>query len=474
MRITIYIAFISSSLFLLACKSTEKTGTVQFSALPLSYNQKDDSLNASDLTWKQFFNDSDLISLLDMAVRNNQDVFISLQKIKIAEAKANISKNMLLPDLSAVASASQRKFGLYTMDGAGNVSTEITSGQFVPVHLPDYYLGLQSSWEIDLWGKLRNRKRAAIAKYLSSIEGKNLVITNLIAKTAMAYYELLALDNELDIIRETIKLQDNALQIVKVQKQSAQTNELAVKQFEAQLLNSRSMEVEIMQQITEFENMINFLCGRFPQPIIRNKLTFMNSLPQQIQTGIPSDLLENRPDIRKAELALVETNANVKAAKASFYPSFTISGGIGLQAFKTGFLFTTPQSAAYNLIGTLVAPLINRAAIKAEFKSANALQVSAMYEYQKTIINAYVEVYNEIVRINNLQKIYNFKTMQADVLTKSIETASALFKTGRANYLEVLMTQKNALVSQLELVTTRKRQYQSVITIYKSLGGGWK
>jgi NodT family efflux transporter outer membrane factor (OMF) lipoprotein len=474
MKQFLYTTILISFLFLMACKSTEKMEKPDFKQLPSSYTRPNDSINISMLSWKQFFNDADLIVLLDIAVRNNPDEFMAMQKMKAAEARVNFWNNKMLPDLNAVASGSQRKFGMYTMDGAGNASTEILPGRIVPVNLPDYYLGLQSSWEIDMWGKLKNRKRSAVARYLSTIEGKNLVMTNLIAGIATTYYELLALDFQLDIIKETIKLQENALKIVKIQKQSAQTNDLAVKQFEAQLLNSKSLEIEILQQITESENLINFYCGRFPQVVVRNKSTFMNSLPQQIQTGIPSDLLKNRPDIRQAELEMITSKADVKAAKAAFYPSFVINGGIGFQAFKPDLLFTSPQSAIYNLVGTLVAPLINRNAIKAEFKAANALQISTMYNYQKAIINAYVEVYNEMVRVDNLQKIYNYKSQEVDVFTKAIESSSALFRTGNASYLEVLMTHKNVLVSRLELVTARKKQYQSVVSIYKALGGGWR
>lgn len=460
--------------FIAACKNIEKVKTPEIAPLPLSYNQRADSTNVSDMNWQQFFNDSDLISLLNAAVKNNPDIFIAIEKIHAAEAKAYFAKNMLFPYVNGNVAASQRKFGLYTMDGAGNISTEITPGEMVPVHLPDYYIGLQSSWEIDIWGKLKNKKRAALARYLASVEGKNVVVTDLIARVATAYYELLALDNQLDIVRETIKLEENALRIVKVQKLSAETNELAVQQFEAQLLNSQTLEIEVLQQIVEFENLINFLCGRYPQSVTRNKITFMNSLPEQVKFGIPSDLLKNRPDIKQAQYDLLETKADLKAARAAFYPSFIISGGIGFQAFKPELLFSTPQSLVYSILGTLVAPLINRSAIQAEFKTAGSAQITALYNYQKVILNAYVEVYNELIRIENLEKIYHLKDKEVQLSLKAINTSSALFKTGRANYLEVLMTQKNMLLSRLELVTTRKRQYQSVISIYKDLGGGWK
>jgi outer membrane protein TolC len=232
--------------------------------------------------------------------------------------------------------------------------------------------------------------------------------------------------------------------------------------------------MEILQQITETENRINFLAGSFPKKLNRNKAMFVSTSPSQIQVGVPSDLLKNRPDIRQAEYELAASKANLKAARAAFYPSFNITGSLGFQAFNTSYLFTNPESGAYRLFGSLVAPLINRSAIKAEFNSAKANQQEAMYAYQKSIINGYVEVYNDIARMKNLEQMYDFKSREVNVLTKSIGTSSQLFQTGRANYLELLLTQRNALQSRLELVNVKKRQFNSVIDLYKALGGGWK
>jgi outer membrane protein, multidrug efflux system len=309
---------------------------------------------------------------------------------------------------------------------------------------------------------------------LGSVEGRNLTITNLISEISSAYYELLALDNELEIISEAIKLQQNALDIVTIQKQTGMANEVAVKQFKAQLLNSKGLEVEVLQRITENESKINFLLGRFPQTVNRDKSVFTQPIPMQAKVGIPSDLLKNRPDIRQAEFDLLASKADVKAARAAFYPSLNITGGIGFQAFNSAYLFTSPQSIAYNVIGSLAAPLINRSAIEAEFRTAKANQIEAMYNYQKGIINGYVEVYNEMMNIKNLEQIYNLKNEEVNELTQVVKASSDLFKTGRSNYLEVLVAQQNTLQSKLELVEAKKRQYNSIINIYKALGGGWR
>jgi outer membrane protein, multidrug efflux system len=461
-------------LALLGCKTQKLIKNSDRKILPTSFIESNDSANTADIKWRDFFNDKNLIQLIDTALKNNLDVLMTLQKIEIARNDLRLSKGAMLPTVSSNFSYLQRKFGYYTMDDAGNRITEIRPGQLIPTDLPDYFVGLQTNWEVDIWGKLRNRKKAAFSKYLGSLEGTNLVYTNLVSEIANAYYDLLALDVELDIVEETIKLQQNALEIVKVQKQAAVANELAIKQFEAQVLNSQSLEFEIKQKITEYENKINFLLGRFPQVINRDKTNFAIQLPNQIKVGIPSQLLKNRPDIKQAEFELIAAKLNVKSAKAAFYPTFNITGSLGFQAFNTAFLFTSPKSIAYNLLGSLVTPLINRSAIKTQFNNAKANQLEAMYNYQKTILNGYVEVSNELSNIKNLEKIHTLKADEVIALNASIDIATDLFKSGRASYFEVLMTQRTALQSRIELITAKKRQYNATVNIYKALGGGWK
>ncbi|MBI2269925.1 MAG: efflux transporter outer membrane subunit [Bacteroidetes bacterium] len=471
---TIFFGFVAVCFLLISCKTAKITETNNIKAVPTSFMGVMDSSNSAGINWKEYFSDGNLIALIDTALVNNLDVLMSLQKIEVAGGNARLSRGALWPVLSGNISTAQRKYGLYTMDGAGNITTEITPGKIVPTHLPDHYLGLQTSWEIDVWGKLRNKRKAALARYLESIEGKNWLITNLITGISTAYYELLELDNQLEIIRETIKLQQTAIDIVNAQREAGTANELAVKQFKAELLNTKALEFETLQQITEFENKINFLLGRYPQTVNRDGTELNKALSQNIKIGIPSDLLKNRPDIREAEYELLASKADVKSAKLAFYPSLNIAGSMGFQAFNSTFLFTSPQSIAYTLLGNLTAPLINRSAIQAEFKTAKANQLNALYNYQKTIINGYVEVYNELANIKSLEQINEIKTEQAEILIQSIETSTDLFKTGRANYLEVLNAQQKALQTKLELVNTKKRQYNATVNIYKALGGGWR
>jgi outer membrane protein, multidrug efflux system len=457
-----------------SCKTSKPLDNNTTKGMPVSYAKSKDTANSANINWKQYFTDPNLTSLIDVALKNNLDMLSTLQKIEGAKAGVQLHKGALFPNLNANFAFLQRKFGYYTMDDAGNRTTEIEPGKIIPTNFPDYYVGLQTTWEIDVWGKLKNKKKAAFARYFSNIEGKNLVVTNLIAEIANAYYELLALDNELDIIKENIKLQQNAFELVSVQKETGKANALAVKQFKAQVLNSKALEFEVMQRITETENKINFLLGRYPQTITRDKALLNAQIPVKTSTGIPSDLLKNRPDIRQSEYELIASKADVKAAKAAFYPTLSINGSMGFQGYKAALLFTNPQSMAYSLLGSLITPLVNRNAIKAEFKSANAAQLDAMYNYQKSILNGYVEVYNEMARIKSLDSIVVYKSEEAEVLNQSIENSIDLFKNGRATYIEVILTQRGALDSKLELIDVRRRQYNAIVDMYKALGGGWK
>lgn len=278
----------------------------------------------------------------------------------------------------------------------------------------------------------------------------------------------------MDIIRQTIRKQQEALEVIKLQKEAARANELAVQQFNAQLLNSQALEKQTLQNIIETENSVNFLLGRFPQTIQRTKEVLFEAVPQQIAAGVPSQLLANRPDVREAEYRIEASKFDVLAAKAAFFPNFNITATLGYQAFNAEFLFQTPASLAYSLMGTLVAPLINMNALKAQFNTAKANQLSAMHNYQKTILNGYVEVVNQLSNIQNLQQIHALKKQQSEVLQQSIDASNELYKTARASYLEVLVAQQSALQSRLELIAVAKQQRIAAVNIYKALGGGWK
>ncbi len=254
----------------------------------------------------------------------------------------------------------------------------------------------------------------------------------------------------------------------------AVVNELAVQQFEAELVNSRAAEIELSQTIVETESEINFLLGRYPQNIVRDKAKLSDEIAVKPKVGIPADLLKFRPDIRQAEFDLLASRADLLAAKAAFYPSLNIVGNVGFQGYKAALLFTTPYSLAYSALGSLITPLINRSAIKSEFRAAKGYQLEALYNYQKAILNGYVEVHNELSRLDNFEKIAALKATQVSILVRSIETSTELFKSGQASYVEVLLAQRSSISSRIDLVRAQQERYGAYVNLYKALGGGWQ
>lgn len=468
-----YFLPIGLALVVVSCKAPAIAPTPASTTLPETFVGSADTANTAKLPWKQFFQDPYLNDLIAAALQKNQELQITLQEIEIAKNDIRVRKGALLPTVGVKAGAGIEKVGRYTSQGAGDASTEIMPGVEMPDPLNDFTIAAYANWEVDIWKKLRNAKKAAVSRYLATVEGKNFVVTNLVAEVADSYYELLALDNQLDIVRQNITLQQRALEIVKVQKEAARATELAVQKFQAEVLGSQNLEFVILQRIKETENKINFLLGRYPQEIARDKSRFFNLNLTAVNAGIPSQLLSNRPDIKQAELELAAAKLDVKAARAEFYPSLGISASYGLQAFKPSYLFTLPESLLYSLAGDIAAPLINRNAIKAEFKNANARQLQALYNYERTILNAYLEVATQLSKMENLNKNYALQTQQVAALTTSINIANDLFQSARVDYFEVLMTQRDALETQLELVETKKEQLNAVVHMYRDLGGGW-
>ncbi|MDB4975726.1 MAG: efflux system, outer rane lipoprotein NodT family [Myxococcaceae bacterium] len=428
----------------------------------------DTSTNAAQRNWSEFFADPELKALIDAALKNNQELNIRLQETIIARTEIMSRQGDYLPRLGARAGAGIDKVGKYTSQGISDEAHR------VPKNLQNYNFGFAASWEVDIWKRLRNAAQSAKNRYLASLEGRNFLITQLVADIAGSYYELLALDSRLEVLHRNIAIQQNALEIVKMQKEAARVTQLAVQRFEAEVLKNQSRQYDLEQQRIEAENRINFLLGRYPQSVPRNPQSFEAPLPSFVQSGLPSQLLENRPDVRQAELQLSAAKLDVKSARASFYPSLSIDAAVGYEAFNVKHLVTTPESLLYNLAGNLTAPLLNRRAIKALYFSANARQLQAVYNYERTLLQAYTEVVNNLAMIKNLEKRSQLQAQQVDVLVQSVDVSNVLFQSARADYMEVLLTRRDSLDAQMDLIETKNRQKQAMVNIYQALGGGWR
>jgi NodT family efflux transporter outer membrane factor (OMF) lipoprotein len=463
--------------FMTACSNLKTIEVAPPQPMPASYTGATDTTNVSAIPISAYFADSYLLRLIDTALTANPDILSALQRVEIANANLKYNGMLILPNVTLNANAGLEKYGDYTMNGVGNYDTNlspnINSNQRIPNPTPDYFLGFRSAWEVDLWGKLRSRKKPAFNRFLASQSGYKMITTSLTAQIASAYYQLLALDNELKVIRKNVVFQTNALEIIKIQKLGGRATELAVQQFLAQLKRTQGLEFQVLQQITETENQLNFLTGRFSKTIVRDTSINTLKLPSVLKAGVPSQLLLNRPDIQEAEFELRAMNADIKAVHAAFFPSLTISPYVGFNAFASSLLFNS-GSFTYGILGGITAPIFNRKLIKANYNRTVAEGKQALYSYQKTVLNSYQEVFNSLKSIENYKQMYTQKQQEVEALNNAVSVANDLYLVGRANYLEVITAQRNVLDAELELANTKKNIFIGAINLYRSVGGGWK
>ncbi len=428
--------------------------------------------SSAQVPWCEFFSDPLLIDLINQAFTYNQELRILAEDIRIAQYEVQARSGAYLPFFNLGARAGIDKVGRYTRAGAVEDQLQISPGRGFPDPLPDFLISTNVSWEIDIWRRLRNAQRAAAFRYLGTQEGWNFVRTRLIAEIASSYYELLALDNRMQIIDATIQIQQRSLETAKELKAAGRGTELGVQRFEAEVRRNQSEKLLIQQRIIEAENEINFAAGRFPQMVNRAQVDYINLNLHALSAGVPSQLLQNRADIREAERELQAAGLDVSVARARFYPSLVLTGGVGYNAFNPKYLFSTPESLIYNAAGELVGPLINRRAIRAEYQTANARQLQAVYNYQRVVLEAFTEVINYLTAVQNYGQSIEIKKQQLSALEASVEAANNLFQSARAEYIDVLLAQREMMEARLVLIETKQQQLSAIVNAYQALGGG--
>ena len=450
-----------------ACKTPQATtlpkDTLKASLASMS---RDSSVTVSP-AWRDFFQDSVLRSLIDTALQNNHDLKITLQELAIAKSAITAKQGALLPSISANVGAGISKVGRYTAEGAGNVGTELTPGRKIPTVIPDLAPTLQMDWTVDLWGKLNSDKKSAVERYLASEAGQRAIKSQLVADVAENYYALLALDYKLLVMQQYIALQKNAVRIARIQKEADADTQLAVEKFEAELAKAQADEYVLRQSIIETENNLNLLLGRLPQPIARAKSDFLQLPMPAAAHALPAQLLLQRPDVVQAEHALEAAKWDVETARKEFLPSFNLSAAVGLNAFNPKYLVKLPESLVFSALGGLTAPLINKKAIQANFSQADALQIEALYNYDKALMTAYIETCTLQSKIANLKQLRQFKQKQDEALMRAVSAAQKLYLNNRATYLEVIDSERGQLDCKMELIDTKLQQLSTLIDMYR-------
>ena len=408
-----------------------------------------------------------LRSLIDTALQNNHDLKITLQELAIAKSAITAKQGALLPSISANVGAGISKVGRYTAEGAGNVGTELTPGRKIPTVIPDLAPTLQMDWTVDLWGKLNSDKKSAVERYLASEAGQRAIKSQLVADVAENYYALLALDYKLLVMQQYIALQKNAVRIARIQKEADADTQLAVEKFEAELAKAQADEYVLRQSIIETENNLNLLLGRLPQPIARAKSDFLQLPMPATAHALSTQLLLQRPDVVQAEHALEAAKWDVETARKEFLPSFNLSAAVGLNAFNPKYLVKLPESLIFSALGSLTAPLINKKAIQANFSQADALQIEALYNYDKALMTAYIEMSTLQSKITNLKQLRQFKQKQDEALMRAVSAAQKLYLNNRATYLEVIDSERGQLDCKMELIDTKLQQLSTLIDMYR-------
>lgn len=393
-----------------------------------------------------------------------------MREVRIADNEFLARSGAYLPFLSIGGRGGFDRSSRFTRDGAVDEGLEI-DGNRILNPLPDTLLGIDLDWTVDIWKQFRNAQAAARQRYYAAIERRSSFVNQLVADIAENYYTLQALDTRLEILDQTIALQQKSLEASKAKKEAGRGTELAVQRFQAEVRKNQSEKLIIAQEIVEAENRINFLANRYPQPVERVSSDYLELTLNTLSVGVPSQLLLNRPDIRQAERELIAAGIDVQVARANFYPQLNISAGIGYQAFNPRFLFSIDSLIA-NVTGSLAAPLINKRAIQAEYQTANALQLQSIYNYQRLILDAYTQVVNQVTRSENYRKSIELKKQQLESLQASVEVATKLFQNARAEYIEVLLAQRELQEAKLVLIETKREQLSAIVKAYQALGGG--
>lgn len=424
-------------------------------ALPDSLANRQDSLSLADLKWWELHTDTVLLSLIDEALEYNKDVLIAASRIQEMAAKKRISTANLIPKLDGELTGGKKS----TNDGGSNTKhTDTFSGK------------LLLSWEADLWGNLRWDRQASIAEYLQSVEAQRAIQLTIVSEVARAYYELIALDRELSILEQTMNDRKESVRLARIRFEGGITSEIPYQQAQVEMATTATLIPEQQRAIALKESDLAFLVGSFPKRIERsNILEFSYSLTE-LPYGLPSGLLERRPDLRGAEQKLMAANARVGVAYTNMFPRIRLTGKLGYESSELSSLLKSPFSL---IEGTLLTPLFNMGKNRAAHKAQKAVYQQTVYEYEKVVLKAFKETENAIVNFNKQKEVHSLKAHLEKASKKYSDLAHLQYINGAINYLDVLDAQRRYLDAQIGLNNAIRDELLSVIQLYKVLGGGW-
>ena len=424
--------------------------------LPEQLAKNQDSLSLGDEDWKSIYTDTTLQGLIDRALEHNKDMLIAAARVKEMAAQKRISTAALLPDFKGKVAVERE----WENDGGDSYKKSDTfEGQ------------LLLSWELDLWGNLRWARSASVAEYLQSVEGQRALKMTIVAEVAQAYYELVALDTELDIVKQTLKAREEGVRLARIRFAGGLTSETAYRQSQVELARTATLVPDLERKISLKENDIAFLAGEYPNRIVRSSLLRDLNGREVLPVGLPSDLLERRPDIRQAEQKLIAANAMVGVAFTNMFPRLTLTGELGGESSALSELLDSPYAL---LKGALLTPVFGWGKNRAAWKAKKAAYEAEVHEYEKSVLQAFKETRNAIVNFSKIKEVYELRAKLERSAKSYMDLAQLQYINGVINYLDVLDAQRGYFDAQIGLSNAIRDERIAVVQLYKALGGGWK
>lgn len=423
--------------------------TAQVDSLYRFITSTEDTTTIATLPWRELFTDSHLQSLISYALENNNDLGVVRLSVEQAEVALRTSRLAFIPTVAL------QPQGTYTSYAGSDVMT--------------YNISVATSWEADIFGRLRNAKQASAAALESSRAYAQAVQTSLIASVADCYYSLLMLDEQLSISQETLETWSDNIRVLNALKEAGLTNQTAVLQAQANKVALEASVLTIEQQIYDLEGTLSILVGLAPSAIVRGELS-NTSFPEQFSVGLPMALLSNRPDVRQAEYNLKQQFYNTNAARSALYPSLTLSGTFGFT--NSGGVVLNPGDWLTNVVASLVQPLFSGGALRGQLEIAELAQQQTVLQFRQILLSAGQEVNSAMSEWQSARGRLALISSQVDLLGEAVRSSELLMKHSSSNYLEVLTAQFTLLQAQLSYASAQFDEIQGVISLYRSLGGG--
>lgn len=419
----------------------------------------------ASMPYRRFFSDRDLCELIDSAIANNHDLLIALKNIDYAKQSLNSARLGYLPTVDLQVRSTSTTYSKNSLQAQNGAS----------LNVKDYTAVLSSSWEVDIWAKIRNRNKASLAEYLRSTDAARAVRTRLISDVAQGYWNLKMLDAQIDITKRNVALADSTLNMMRLQYDAGNVTSLAVDQQESRLLAAKVLIPKLDASRSAQENALSILCGRMPGSAVKRTPGFAGtSVPDSLGAGVPLELLRNRPDLRAAEESLMSQHATMGATKAMLYPTLTLTAQGGLNSVRSSNWFSTPGSLFDIVSGSVLQPVFRHGELSAQYRQSRIRRDQAELLFRQTLLKSVGEVSDALMQVDKTGEQETLGARRVSTLTVAVRNSRLLFASGMATYLEVITAESDLLQAELDLADVQRRHLFAVADLYRSVGGGWK